>query len=262
MGLFNPATTILQADGTSRTFTPTATQEWIWQLYLEDVARVKAVAGGRPIVLLLLGDLIHGNRHMNQLMSTCHSDQEEIAIWALKPWYNLGNLESVRICLGTEAHNFGEGSAEKSIARRLAEKYPKVSTKAIGHGLVTIRGHLIDYAHHGVGAGSRRHTRGNSMRSYARSIVDDCLELGLGVPRIIVRGHYHDFQYETVRTRRHTVEVVNLPSYCGMGEFGRKATRSAFIHQVGLVYAEVTTERIVMHTDRIHVRDIRYKEEL
>ena len=87
-------------------------------------------------------------------------------------------------------------------------------------------------------------------------------------PHLILRAHFHRLWPETVRIRIntallaflaalergsvtipndisldtvtvHDADIVLLPSYCGMGEYGRKATGSASTLSNGLVAAEI-----------------------
>lgn len=221
---------------------PTATQEYLWALYQEHIAQVVAIAGDAPVSIIHNGDLTQGDAYAEQLVSTRKSDQIMIALANLAPWFEAGlNLKRLRLVHGTGSHVFREGTSTILVTEQLKAAHgDAVDIRAVKHGLVTVNEQTIDYAHHGPGAGIRIWTGGNQLRYYARSIMLDALAHQAAPPDLIVRGHFHTYVHETVRlSGGHCSEMLLLPSYCGMGEYGRQATRSTARVSNGLVVLEL-----------------------
>jgi hypothetical protein len=138
----------------------------------------------------------------------------------------------------------------------------------------------FDAAHHGPSAGIREWTQGNQLRYYARSAVLHDLTRGLLPPAAIFRAHFHRYWPETVHTRInlwllaalaafeqaragtlppetlsailqlpdtthvHQFEIILLPGYVGMNEYGRQASGSTPTISIGLIATEIIDGRL------------------
>jgi hypothetical protein len=270
LGLMNPEVKLFDEDenGNLKFRSPdlTATQRYLWRLYLDDIEQVKKIAKGKKIILLHNGDLCQGDKYVNQWVSTRQSDQITIAVSNFAPWLKLKNLDKIRLVHGTGAHGFGEGSAESLVSEQLLAKSPKLNISQLTHSLADIDGLTIDYAHHGPGTGGRQWLEGNIARYSLKSIINYEVAVGNEPPDIVLRGHYHNFIWETIRRgtngsmKEHHIFV--LPSYCGMGEHGRQATKSKCILSNGLVVFEVDNGKLIKVHPIIHTTDLRRKESL
>lgn len=143
LGLCNPDTTLYDedAEGELVPYQPqlTETQKYLWDLQSKAIGRAKQIIGQSPALLFFVGDLMHGNKYPQQLVSTRISDQVVIAANNAKPWYDSGiAFDAVRIVKGTAAHNLGEGALEILLAEQLKALYPTVDTRCLYHGLITV----------------------------------------------------------------------------------------------------------------------------
>jgi len=243
LGLLCPDVELTETDeqGQEAPWTPqpTATQEYLWALYQEHIARVQDIVGQSPVHLIHNGDLTQGDAYAEQLVSTRKSDQIMMAVANLEPWFEAGlNLRTVRLVHGTGSHVFREGTATVLVTEQLKALHSDADIRAIKLGLATVGERTIDYAHHGPGGGIRIWTAGNQLRYYARSIMLSAIAHGEQPPDVIIRGHFHHYLPETVHVQNYTTEMILLPSYCGMGEYGRQATRSQSHVSNGLVIIE------------------------
>jgi len=86
LGLCNPATVL--PNGEEGPYSPGLThiQPYLWELRQSHIDNVIALARGDPVTLLLTGDLTHGFRHQEHLMSTRRADQVFIGFWNVLPW--------------------------------------------------------------------------------------------------------------------------------------------------------------------------------
>ena len=241
-----------------------ATQHLFLELYQSQIQAVIDIADGAPVVLLDGGDLCHGNKYPGRLMSNRLSDQVFIAADCLRQWAVVPNLSAVRICLGTEAHNAGDGSLEHLVAEQVKDDLPDVRLSS--HWRLEIGGALFDVAHHGPPPGSRYWLSANSLRWYVQDLVlRDEMELGERAPDVVLRFHYHTFvsapfDYTYHKRTRHVYSYVH-PAWCGMNPHAQKSTRSKATTHVGILMFHVVDGEIVEVVDRMVVwLDRRTKE--
>lgn len=268
LGLLSPDTVLYRENerGEIEPWTPelSSVQRYLWRLYESHINSVIELAGGDDIILLHVGDLTQGVRYPSLLVSNRIADQFVIGEENLVPWFAHENVRVVRLAKGTGSHVFGEGSAEVLVAHNLSHRFPDRDVKPLYHGLLNVGGVTVDYAHHGPGPGIRDWTRGNQLRYYLKSLVAGDWKAGRVPPRLVLRGHYHAFVWETVRDRLggtpYTFDLVLLPCYCGMGDHGHRATRSAWEQYHGLVAFEIAYGQIVEVHPFYELLDLRTEE--
>lgn len=271
LGLLNPAVTLYDEDedGQPVPYTPalTATQKYLWRCYEDDKASVVDLAAGDPIIVILNGDICHGDKYPQQLVSTRRADQILIAAANMRPWLELNNVTTARLVQGTASHTFKEATAPIMATELLRAQFPGKDIATLRHGLATIGGVVIDYAHHGPTPGIRQWTHGNQLRYYLKSLMNDEIHRGRRPPRIVLRAHFHSLAWETVRMNTTswgmvTSDIFVLPSYCGLSEYGQQATRSAYLINHGLIAYEIEGGRLQGIHPLCRTVDLRTEEEL
>ena len=256
-----------EPDGTLAPYTPnpTASQEYLWKKYNEDIDNVKHLAGKDEIVVIHNGDINHGIKYMDGLVSTRISDQIRIGIANMSPWLRLKNVKKMRLTCGTGAHDFGEGTAEYIIAAFLKETFKK-DVLGLYHGLMTLAGMKIDYAHHRTSAGIRNWLRGNIFRLYIKSQMMDELDAGDTPPDIIAGAHFHTQVEETVTLfragKRYITRGIVTPSYSFINPHARQITKSKYRIGIGLAAFEIINGKILDLHWLARTEDIRTKEAL
>lgn len=269
LGLLNPATALPDEDeqGNVVYYQPalTATQRYLWPCFKEDVNSVVSLAAGAPIVVCHGGDLTHGKKYPQGLVSTRDADQFLIAAANMQPWMALPNLAAVRLYQGTGSHAFYEGTAAITVLNLLKAAYPKTDLGAARHGLIAIAGVTFDVAHHGPHPGSRKWLEGNVARFYLKDLMLTEILHGNQPARYVIRAHYHTLIWETVRIKQdgrwYESDLIILPSYSGLTEHGQQATRSKHLINNGLVAFEIEDGRAVVHPF-CRTTDLRTREEL
>jgi hypothetical protein len=267
LALMNPDTVLYDEnkDGELEAWKPQPgpTQKAIWPWHMEDIAKVVELAAGSPIVLVHHGDIIQGgNGKARELVSTRIADQEEIAWWNLQPWLALPNLERIILIKGTGYHELEEGSGALSIASRLRAAGRKVDVPY--HYRPEIAGARCNLAHHGAPPGSRNWLKGNILRLYTQSIMDECLMNGEDPPALILRGHYHQYVSEVVTRRARgkswrTTSVI-LPSYSFIDDYARKVAKSPEKITVGMVAFEIQGGEVSLPHEFMRTLDVTTKE--
>jgi len=246
------------------------TTEWLSDRFKRCIKHVNKLAGGSPAFFIHTGDVCWGDKHVEQLISTRKADQILIAMSMFRYVIeNVKNIYGIRIAYGTQSHEFGEGTAPELISSILKDNYKKIDIESTPHGLVTLDGVVIDYAHHGPSAGTYPWTKGNVARSILRSIMIDSIDNSVAVPRMILRGHRHMYVHETLRIpyaengliKEHQSDLILLPSFCGMTHYARQASKSQSYLRCGMVAFVLEEGHITKIEKMIFSEDLRTQEE-
>lgn len=253
-GLLSPETVLERDDesGQIHSYSPQLTpfQELLYRLYINHVEQVKQLAGKDQIIFLHVGDLTQGNRFEENWVTSRLSDQIIIAYYNLRPWMKLKNVRTVRISKGTGVHVFKEGSSEILVSKLLVAENPAKSILCIYHGLMKIDDFVVDYAHHGPPAGSREWLKGNVARLYLSDVMKRSLKRGRQPPDLVIRAHYHEYSRaihieQWGNNDEYISNIVTLPSYCGGGDNGIKASRSRDALHIGLLAFEIVNGKLL-----------------
>lgn len=255
-GLLNPDVK-LDDDGETIKLKLNKTQKWLWEFYESSMAQVLAIAKDKEVILGHLGDLTQGAKFQDALISTRPFDQWKIAYHNFLPWFDKGIRKAI-ILKGTSSHSFGDGSSDLLISEWLKAKYQDAKIKSVYHALLQL-GVEFDIAHHGPHPGSRNWLKGNTARLYLVDRLLDAITAQQEPSRIYIRAHYHNFVWETIHKFNKTADLIILPSFCGLGAYGRQATRSVSFTQHGFVLFEIKNKRLVDIYPIVEKRDARVK---
>jgi hypothetical protein len=249
LGLTNPETRLTDYHGQSYQIpTLSESQNFVWDTYTTGLEQVQALAGRDPIHLFWMGDITHGNKFVEQQTSTRMSDQVMYAVAAMEPAYRLKNVKTSRMAFGTGVHVFGQGSSEIILSEMMRDKFEKINTRALYHGLADVGGVKIDYAHHGPNPGRMNWTRADGPRGYLKSKMMDDLDADCPPADLVVRGHFHSYiktWYGLGRQGKwYESWLVVMPPLCLPGDYTRKATSSVYRVSPGIVAVEIINGRI------------------
>jgi hypothetical protein len=269
LGLLNPDTILKKAndDGSTLCWTPepTSTQRELWQGFTKDVALAVEFAAGDEIIAVHDGDVTQGDAHNHNIPETTLEDQREIAYWNLLPIAKLRNVKTMRLLTGTEVH--GPESAEARVAHKLAQDTGK-DIRAYNHERFRVRGTSVvfDASHHGPHPGTRDWLFGNVATMYLRDRIYRDRRLGKEPATVYLRGHYHHWVWITLNEEWQGVHreyhLVVLPSFCGLGEYARKATKSDPSLTIGMGLFEIMGGRLIQIKPLTETWDLRTEEEV
>jgi hypothetical protein len=239
---------------------PTASQEYLWTLKQNAIKFIKRYAGNDPITVIHCGDPCHGTKYPTELVSTAPVDQENIAVANWQPLLSLTNVLRVRCATSTEAHSMGESSTDHRIVNILKPTYPGINFQVTHHGLISIDGYTIDFAHHGPGPGSRIWLGGNVARFYLTNIILAAALSDTAVPDLVLRGHMHTYTDEVVTKGKHRSRIITLPALCMPGRHAIQVTQSIPSVTVGLMVFKIDHGRLVDERQLFQTIDLREKE--
>lgn len=247
LGLCNPDTELPTENGDSTEGVElTETQRYIWGEYLRHIDYVKRVTGNSPVILTLLGDWMHGDKHPEQLMSNRLSDQIDIAVKAVEPWIKaFKKILCVRIFMGTGAHD-PVGGLTVLAAQRLQGLYPRLDIRAVMHELMWINNVKFDLTHPAPSTGGRTWLKGNILRYYLKSAMLDEIAHDEEPARCYLRAHRHEDVHEQVEIQGipdRRADIWVLPSYCGISYYAKNRNGEYRLHN-GMLYIEVGKDDI------------------
>jgi len=253
-GLMNPDTELAQDPESGLTQTHkiqlTPIQEYLWHLYIENIEKIKEIAGDSEIILLVNGDITHGNYFQDEWVSPFASDQITIARANMEPWLHITNVKTIIMSKGTRAHVFGGGSAEKIIAQLISAKYEGINITAAYHSDIELLedNFSIDQAHKGPSTGSRDWLKGNVAQLYLKDQMIWFLKNNRKPPQLFTRAHFHEYVrvIQVLRWGEQEYEsmLVVTPALCGVGEWTIDRTRSKVSQNLGMIAFEIENGKI------------------
>jgi hypothetical protein len=134
----------------------------------------------------------------------------------------------------------------------------------VTHGLGTIDGVPIEYAHQGPFTGSRQHLKGNIAHQYLRDKMTTELLAGKTPPRIYGYGHYHEWIWVTetisVGNKDYTSSLFVMPSFNFPNLWTTAATRAQAHFTHGIVALEIIDGKLTDYKRFTKTLDRRTKE--
>jgi hypothetical protein len=271
LGLLNPETIIKEYDQQGREYNRKivlgSSQTFLWELYTKHVKELEKIAGKDMIVAMHMGDLTQGQKYRDQLVYSDMHSQMAIGYHNMLPVVRLKNTKYLRLAWGTPSHVFQENTSPRMIWDKLLDNFPKKDIRGVPHGLLTVRDNIqIDYSHHGPPPGSRNWLVGNNMRRYLQSLQQDEIDCQQQPPDLVLRGHYHSRNEETVTkfangTRYKTTGLL-IPSYSLLGDHARQAVKSPPRVTNGMAVIEVIDNKIFDVHWLTKTSDSRVKEKI
>jgi hypothetical protein len=268
LGLLNPNTVLYDEDeeGEPIPYSPnlTSTQEYLWKLFLDGLNKTVELADGDDIIVVHNGDITHGSKHKDSLVSTRDLDELLIASSNMDPVMRMPGLKAMRFTFGTRAHVGLSGGTEQIVARDLKSRYPNINVRCYYSARITIDGATIDVSHHGPNDSIRSWLSGNLARYHLRDMIWTDLKNGVNPPSLVVRSHFHKKINEIMITdwlgKTYETRIVVTPALCMMNDYARKITRSAPYITNGMVAFEIVDGHVLPPVWFTETHDMRTKE--
>ena len=241
LGLLNPDTRLKNETGIGY-YSPQSTdmQEYLWGIFLEDVESIREMAGRSPVVLVLLGDWMQGERHPEQLMTQRLSDQIKIASEIITPiMRRVRKVEKIRAVMSTPAHD-PLGALTLDVCEPIRKEY-KIDIEATIRTVARIGKFALDFSHVGPHPGSRAWLDGNVVRYKLTDMMLRDLLHGKEPPRVYWRAHRHTYRHEVkelygIPDRKSDLYI--LPPYCGLGYWAAQNVDPEYLTN-GIVALEI-----------------------
>ena len=142
--------------------------------------------------------------------------------------------------------------------------YPDKKIEIADHWLLDLDGYVMDVAHHGAGPGSRNWLKGNILKWYTESLMQDCIDLQEPVPDVVLRAHHHEPIYtrgvHQTGGRVWRTDAFITPPFCFIGSHAQKVIRSPGRMSVGMVALEVVNGKLLDWHFFLRTIDLRVRE--
>lgn len=181
----------------------------IWEKWEVFQDKVKKLAGKRPIISVVNGDLVEGNHHHStQIQSENPSVQIDIAEQSLNRLARMS--KKLFVVRGTETHSGQSASWEESIARKIGATGNPVGLSSWWILPLDVGGVMMDFAHHGR-VGGLPWTRPNGSVSLAAQTIIHYVERGKWPPKLVFRSHFH--QYVDTYKAFKSIRLIGTPCW-------------------------------------------------
>lgn len=192
------------------------------------------------------GDLVDSYHHRTlQVWTTDETSMIDAAVELLSPI-----VTKSKKCFwvgGTPAHSGQMSRWDRTIMRELGVTSLTDSDVEFRNRIV-ISGVVVDVAHHGPRVSPKVWLKENSVRSYAKNVMLDCLSRHRLPPDIIVRGHVHVQDRQEVSLGEYTTRIAISPSWQWKSEFVYRINSETDLADVGGVVA-------ILENGKVHSLD-------
>jgi len=266
LGLLDPDIKITSTRFGTQKVQLNSLQQHLFEIRDWGMKEILKLSEGDPIWVINLGDVTQGIKFPIELISTQIATQVQIAAGNSAPWLRHKNVVGIRWAEGTSNHVFGEGTSEHLAEAILKTEFKDKDLLTVHHGLASVLGQNIDYAHKGPNPGVREWTKGNVARLYLRNLMMQDVKEGEIPPNLVLRGHYHEYVKEFNWIRMNGMEYESwlyiLPSLCFPGEYTAQATSNKAWVEHGMIALEIINGKIGTSHKFSQMFDTRYKEKL
>lgn len=186
------------------------------------------------LVVFFMGDVVHGNRKPEEVYATSLRTQMDAFVTLAKPFVTRSSR--AYFVRGTKYHVGENGICENTLAQELGcfglKSYMKIE--------VNIQGVRFMLQHKGPRPGSRRWTKGNSMRYFLKDAHITAAQRGRKASDIYLWAHFHEYRREVVEGEYpdgyHEAKAYLLPAWCAASEYALTYVQSLELSDLGNIY--------------------------
>lgn len=246
---------------------PNAWQELMWEDYIWGIEETKKLADGDEIIPFHVGDITQGSKYPSHLISLSSRNQSNIAYWNMAEWTERENsIMRFELVSGTPSHIGFEGTNLLNVYEAMTKEIDDLEVQMSHHAMRNVGKEWLDIAHHGPGDSKREWLKGNQLRYYLKDIFHKANAMKEICPRVVVRGHYHTPNEETITEETdqgyQQITGIILPSFSGVNGYARQATKSVSHVTNGMCCLEIIDGRFVEAYWFTRTRDVRNYGEL
>ena len=213
-------------------------QKVIWKSWLKRRREIfKMLDDGivDELITFFMGDVIHGNRKPEQVFASSQRTQMDAFVACAKPFTTRSS--KAYFLRGTKYHIGEDGIVEDTLAQELGcfglKSFIKIE--------VDVQGVKFMLQHKGPRPGSRRWTKGNSMRYFLKDAHITAAQQGRRASDIYLWAHFHEYRREAVEEEYpggifHRAKGYLLPAWCAASEYALVNVGNLELSDLGNVY--------------------------
>lgn len=202
----------------------TATQKAIDKVSKDALLWTKNNCKGYKRIYVDLGEVMHGNKHIDNLQTSDIDEQKIIAIDAIKPFLRV--CERAYLMQATSWHEGSNGAHSKAVAAELKGIYKSKTIQRMNKLRLNIDEFLIQFSHHGANTSKVKHLEGNAAHNAAKNMLHESLIENERCPDLVLSAHCHKPSMGTAHVlsegRYHSCTWAVTSPMCGPGAYSRQ----------------------------------------
>jgi len=202
----------------------TATQQAINKVGEDTILWTNNNCKGYKKIYIDLGEVMQGNKHIDNLQTTDIDEQKMIAVDVIKPFLRI--CETAYFMQSTSWHEGINGANSKAVASELKGVYKSKNIQRMNKLRLVIDGFMIQFSHHGISTSKYKHLEGNAAYNAAKNMLNESLIENERCPDLVLSAHCH-------KPSKGTAHVLSEGSYhsctwavtspmCGPGAYSRQ----------------------------------------
>ena len=232
----------------------TATQQAIYRTGEDALLWVKNNCKGYKKVYVDLGEVMQGNKHIDNLQTADMDEQKAIALDVIKPFIRV--CDSAYFMQATSWHEGSNGTNSKSITSQLKAEFKSKNIQRMNKLRLVTDGFITQFSHHGVGTSKYKHLEGNAAYNAAKNLVNESLMEHEIHPDLVLSAHCHKPSWGTAHVlsdgRYHTCSWAVTAPMCGPGAYSRQVANPD-AYYVGMNIVQIVDGKL-LHIEPIYTR--------
>jgi len=202
----------------------TATQQSIHGITEETIDWTKHNGKGFDKWYIDLGEVMQGNKHIDNLQTADMDEQRQIAIDTIKPFLRM--CVGARIHQATSWHEGSNGQNSKGVVSELKEAFSNKDIRHANKSRIVIDNFMTQFSHHGANTSKIKHLEGNAAYNAAKNMLIEGLIENERVPDLVFSAHCHKpsmgTAHELAEGKYHSCTWAVASPMCGPGAYSRQ----------------------------------------
>ena len=232
----------------------TATQQAIYKVGEDALLWVKNYCEGYQKWYIDLGEVMQGNKHIENLQTADMDEQKTIAVDTIKPFLSV--CKGARFLQATSWHEGSNGANSKAVASQLKAHYKSKDIQRMNKLRVRINGITIQFSHHGVNTSKYKHLEGNAAYNASKNMLNESLIENESCPDLVMSAHCHKPSWGTSHVlsegQYHTCSWAVSAPMCGPGAYSRQVANPN-AYYIGMNIVQVVDGKL-LHIEPIYTR--------
>ena len=209
----------------------TGVQQAIHKVGEDAIAWTKNNCKGYKKVYVDFGEVMQGNKHIENLQTSDMDEQKTIAVDVIKPFLRM--CDRAYFMQATSWHEGINGANSKAVVSELKGVYKSKDIQRMNKLRFDVDGFLIQFSHHGVNTSKAKHLEGNATYNASKNMLNESLIENERCPDLVLSAHCHKPSMGTAHVlaggEYHSCTWAVTSPMCGPGAYSRQvANPNAF----------------------------------
>ncbi len=234
--------------------TLTATQQAINKVGEDSILWTKNNCKGYKKIYIDLGEVMHGNKYINNLQASDIDEQKTIAVDVIKPFLRM--CDKAYFMQATSWHEGNNGANSKAVASELKGIYKSKNIQRMHKLRLNINGYTVQFSHPGANTSKIKHLEGNAAYNAAKNMLNESLIENERCPDLILSAHCHKPSWGTAHVlskgRYYTCSWAVTAPMCGPGAYSRQVA-NPHAYYIGMNIVQIVDGKL-LHIEPIYTR--------